>query len=85
MKIIKISFLFLCLCILNSYAQDNNVLYNEIQQAKSSGETFASVSALTLVNRNITQNQKIEDNFFNSQEVYFLHYNKLATKNLTRL
>ena len=56
-------------------------MYSEIQKAKSFGETFATVSALTLANKNILQNRKIEDYFFNSQEVYFLHYNKIATRN----
>ena len=43
MEKLRITLLFLCICIFNGYAQDS-VLYHEIQQAKSSIEKFESVS-----------------------------------------
>jgi len=81
MKSLKVLFLFLCICFLNSYAQDN-VLYDEIQQAKSSGKKFEAVSAFTLASKSTTQSKRSQENFTNPQEVYFLHYNNSTAKNL---
>ena len=81
MKIIQVSFLFLCLCILHGYAQDNE-LYQSIQQSKSSGEKFEPVAALAPASKSALQNRRVEEHFINPQEVYFLHYSRLAAKNL---
>ena len=81
MKTLKLLFLLSCLCILSSYAQDN-FLYQEIQRTKSSGEKFEPVSALTLANKSASQSQKIQEHFINPQEVHFLHYSTLVTKQL---
>jgi hypothetical protein len=81
MKKLKIILFLLCICITNGYTQ-NNVLYNGIQQAKSFGEKFESFSAFTLVNKNTSQSERIQDNFINPQDVHILQYDKSATKNL---
>ena len=82
MKSLKLLFLFLCFCILNSYAQENNLLYHEIQLAKSSGEQFESVSALTYASKNALQSNKAKEYFFEPSEVYFLNYSKPEARNL---
>ena len=76
MKRVNLSFIFLCLCFLNGYAQDN--VYRGIQQAKSSGETFEAASVFTPV----SINQRIDEQFIDPQEVHFLRYSPSATKNL---
>ena len=81
MKIIQVSFIFLCLCIHYGYAQDN-VLYDGIQQARSSGEKFEPVAALAPAGKSALQNRRVEEHFNHPQEVYFLHYSRLAAKNL---
>lgn len=81
MKNFVTTFLFVCICILNSYAQ-GNLLYDGIQQAKSSGEKFESISVLTLANKSVLQSAKIQENFINPLEVHVLHYSKPAEKNL---
>jgi len=73
MKNLTVSFIFLFLCIFNSYSQ-NSAVYRGVQQAKSSGERFEIVSALTPVSKNAAQSRKVEEHFFNPSEVYYLHY-----------
>ena len=81
MKILNVSFLFLCLCVLHGYAQDN-VLYDGIQQAKNFGEKFEPVSALAPAGKSASQNKRVAEHFNHPQEVYFLQYNRPAAKNL---
>ena len=71
MKNLTITF-FLCLCILNCYAQDKlNVVYNGIQQARRSGEKFKPVSALTSASRNVAQDRRVEEHFIFSRSLLF--------------
>lgn len=81
MKTFKISFILLCICLHHFYAQDN-ALYNGIQRAKNSGVKFEPVSVITLAGKSASQSKKIEDHFFNPQEVYLMHYSRTETKKL---
>ena len=83
MKNFKTTFLFLCLCIcmLNSHAQ-NSVLFDEIQKAKSAGEKFEPVIALSFASKSASQSQKFEEHYINPQEVYVLQYSKPDAKHL---
>jgi hypothetical protein len=73
--------LFLCICVLNGYAQ-NNFVCSEIQQAKISGEMFEHVSVLSSVERaDVLQNNTgIQEQFINPQNVYFFQYNQSAIR-----
>ena len=80
MNSLKITVILLCISTLTCYAQ--NILYEDIQQAKST-EKFDAVSALTLVNnKNVSQSKKIADHFINPQEVYILQYNSSVRKKM---
>ena len=73
MKTFKTTAILLCISIFTSYAQ--NIIYEEIQQAKNV-ENFRVFSSLSLVNsRNALSSKKITDHFFDPQEVYMLQYN----------
>jgi len=83
MKNLVTTILFLCLCIIYSYAQDNvNVLYDGIQQAKRSGEKFEPVSVFTSASKSATQSRRIEEHFIQPQEVYFLYYSPPTVRSL---
>ena len=78
-------FSFLSVCLFISCTDDNVFdafgLYQEIQQAKNSGEVFESVSVFTLATtRSASQSDQIQEKFINSQEVYILHYDKSAAR-----
>jgi len=81
MKILKLSFIFLCICFLNIHAQ-SNLLYEGIQQAKNSGETFEPFTAFIPVNKSISQTERFQEHFIQSQEVHILKYDKSVAKNL---
>ena len=80
MKKLLTTALFLCIFLLNGYAQ-GNLMNQRIQQAKSSGENFEVATAFTSVSRNASQNNRIQEQVLNSQEVYLLHYDPSATRN----
>ena len=79
MKSLKISFIFLYICIFNSYAQ-NVFLYDGIQQAKNSGEKFEAFSTLTPASKSVAQSKRIQEHFIDPQEVYLLHYSQSALR-----
>jgi hypothetical protein len=79
MKKLSTIVIFLCICIFSGYAQ-GNLMQQQIQQARNSGEKFESVSAFTSISRNALQNNRIQEQFVNSQEVYLLRYEQSATR-----
>ena len=83
MKNIRIIIIFLCLCVINSYAQQGNLLYEEIQEAKYAGEPFNTISMLRPVQQSDLQIEALREHFFNPQEVYLIRYNKTAAENLS--
>ena len=81
MKSLKVSFFFLCIFLLNSHAQ-SNLLYDGIQQAKNSGETFEPFTAFMPVSKSMSQSERFQEHFIQSQEVHIFQYDKSSAKNL---
>ena len=81
MKNLKVTFVFLCISMLHSHAQDN-ILYQGIQQAKSSGVTFETFSVFTPVSRGASHSERFQENFVNPQEVYILQFDKTVANRL---
>ena len=57
-------------------------MYREIQKVKDSGEKYDTVSLLSIAVKDISQIKRIQELFFNSQEVQILHFDKSSTKYL---
>jgi len=81
MKKLLTTVLFLCAYLFSGYAQ-GNLINQKIQQARNSGETFEVATAFMPVRaRNALQANRVQEQVFNPQEVYVLHYNPSAVRN----
>ena len=71
---------FLCICVLNSHAQ-GNLVNQQIQQARISGERFEVVSIFTpMSGGSASQNNRIQEQTINPEEVYVLQFDPTVTK-----
>ena len=81
MKKLLTTALLLCVYLFSGYAQ-GNLINQKIQQARNSGETFEVATAFTPVRaRSAMQTNRVQEQVFNPQEVYILHYNPSAVRN----
>ena len=82
-KTILFYFSFVFAYTFNSYAQEN-LLFQNLQKAKDSGEKFIPVSAFTEVSVDTKHKTKIQERFIKPSEVSILRYSKQTAKNLSK-